>query len=288
MNASIPSSNALFCESVVRHLAMVAGGEAWASRSFAMFTAYFDASGDINNGEAVIVAGFVASADSWLEWEQRWLHRLQQDGLAWLHMRELRSWTSERRNRLLQDLSTITADAGPHKFGVVVKNDSVDSEFSEEKQREWHINAYSYAGRTCAKEVRLWAKSWGGPLPELVFEKGDAGQDHLRKLLDSKGGYQTHHFRPKRDFKDDDGLIVRGAVPLQAADLLAHEVMAWLRAVKTQPPASQRDVPRLRYGIDRIPGSIGIAGRDYLRFLRDGQEQLHSLIMTTEVKVKTK
>jgi hypothetical protein len=73
---------------------MIAGGSKWRGVPFGMFTAYFDASGEIIQANRLVMAGFIAHADSWVEWEKEWLERLAKDDLTYLHMNELYSWSA--------------------------------------------------------------------------------------------------------------------------------------------------------------------------------------------------
>jgi len=252
-----------------------------------MFIAYFDASGDDHCQFALAVGGFVASADSWTEWEREWLDRLRNDGLECFHWTELNGWDVWRRTRLIDDLCSIIMNHVSAKSGAALINDDLRAQLSAAEREKWRIKSFSLAGRTVAKKMRIWASEWGGRMPELVFEAGDKGKGQLIHLLESQG-YPSPIFRPKRTYRHKKSLVViEGAVPLQAGDLLAYKLFAKARAIKQNPEAS-RDFSRLHPILDRIPGLCGVVTPNHLRFLKQGMEQIDSLVMTTDVKIRTK
>jgi hypothetical protein len=53
----------------------------------AMFTIYFDASGAPDNNAALSVAGFIAKADQWIEFEKNWNDALRAYGVSEMHMK---------------------------------------------------------------------------------------------------------------------------------------------------------------------------------------------------------
>ncbi len=93
--------------SLIEHLAKIASGSNWMRVRLAMFTAYFDASGDNSSRYVVAVCGFVASADAWIAWESEWLERLRISHLDALHMSELEK---SKNQDLITDLSEIRLD----------------------------------------------------------------------------------------------------------------------------------------------------------------------------------
>src|SRR5215831_17772262 len=52
------------------------------------YTAYFDGSGSPADTAAVVVAGFVAPVDQWVDFERNWNECLKHFGVSALHMRE--------------------------------------------------------------------------------------------------------------------------------------------------------------------------------------------------------
>lgn len=267
---------------MVKHLAMIAGGATWRSINLAMFTAYFDASGDEHEQLALVVAGFIASAEAWIDWEREWLERLAIDGLAYFHRNELGGWPQGKRERLIGDLCQIIREHVAYKIGIAIVNEDLHEVVSSAELREWRIKSYSVLGRTAAKEARCWAtSSYNGPIPKLVFEKGDVGSGDLKHLLESQG-YPSPIFEPKKKQVDrKSGITLEPAVPLKAADLLAHEIFTRVRTFEKTGEKS-----RLPESLHKIPGDPGCMEKGHLRFLRELFEQSHEpLIVTTAAKI---
>ncbi len=258
-----------------------------------MFKAYFDASGNSTDQLAIAVAGFIASVESWNDWVEEWLGRLRQDDLGLFHRRiinrlvESGEWPRARRERLLSDLAKIIRSHVSYKIGVVVVNSTFESALSKQDIKRWNIDAYSLAGRTAAKEVRIWAASWGGPMPQLVFERGDKGGRELHHLLTTQG-YPAPVFKPKKCYRDQkSGRVEEGAIPLQAADLLAYEYFSRTRAIE-QDGYITKQFLRLPESLDKIPGIEGIVNDKWLKHLKHGMENLESLILVPNVKINTR
>jgi hypothetical protein len=196
--------------------------------------AAFDASGDECSQLILVVAGFISSAGDWEDFSKKWLDRLQRDGIKYMHMKEYAHSTGQfadgwkgnkpRRDALLGDLMDILSSHTYRKFGMVITNETFRNSISAETQKEWHLNAYSLAGRSCAKQINEWAmeERYRSPI-ELVFEKGDIGSGKLHARL-VEDGYQAPSFKPKKDEFTPEGVLIPAFVPLHAADFLAYEL----------------------------------------------------------------
>jgi hypothetical protein len=121
-------------------------------------------------------------------------------GLSCFHYKELYEWPKSRRSDLIADLCGIIRPYVAAKTGVAVVNREMAAIFSESERKNWRINAYAVAGRTVAREMRLWCQRGSGILPELVYERGDVGQDKLTHLLTSQG-YPNPIFKPKIEIR---------------------------------------------------------------------------------------
>jgi hypothetical protein len=199
------------------------------------FTCYFDASGTQHDQLALAVAGFMSTAEKWIEFEEAWKSRLSKSGLKHFHKKEL---DLARYPGLLDDLARIIRDHTMRKFGMVVRVAELHSRVPEKAYNKWHLNAYSYAGRACAAYVRQWAQSWHArSIPELIFATGDTGRPQLERRL-RRDGFTDVRFQPAIDVKDiKTGSIIPAAIPLQAADLLAYELFNPVREMeKTSKP----------------------------------------------------
>lgn len=196
-------------------------------------TAYFDAGGHQQDQKYLVVAGFAASVEMWLEFDRSWTERLRRDGLDYFHAVEFAhsygqfasGWREDepRRRALSSDLMDILKRNVSRKFMSVTINEALDDKMNDETKSQFHINAYSLGGRTCCARLREWLEEeqWKTAL-ELVFEDGDIGKGLLSKTL-LRDGFPEPLFKPKKDRLLKSGLIERGAVPLQAADWLAYE-----------------------------------------------------------------
>jgi hypothetical protein len=252
-----------------------------------MMTAYFDASGDIHKAEALALAWFCASAGVWIEWEREWLERLGEDHLSCFHRNELSGWPHGKRDKLIADLSAIMVGHGLYRFGAAIINHDLKKRTSEEERKSWHVNEYSYAGRCAATEMRNWTASWGGPFPEMVFERGDTGRGRLIDLY-RRDGYPEPIFKPKRDYvHPKTGIFERACVPLQAADLYAYDLFSRARDIALGGDVSRDFANGINPAIEKLSGRSGVATPGHIQFMADGLEQRDSLIMTTVVKIDT-
>jgi len=227
----------------VEHLARSLRPCGWGDLRIAMLTAYFDGSGHEADHPVLVVGGFISSAEDWALFEPQWLQRLAQERLEYLHVSEINGrnrqcrmhddcsdhWTIRRRSALFQDLIKIIRLVAYRKFACIVVNRSF-SEMSPDVRREFYLNAYSLAGRTCAARVREFIFSqWNDRLsPELIFEKGDRGHGKLIDRFEADG-LGTPIFKSGRGRIEKDGLITKCLLPLQAADLFAYIVFDMMR-----------------------------------------------------------
>ncbi len=224
----------------------------------------FDASGDEASQLIMVVAGFISSAGDWADFSKLWVERLQRDGLSYMHMKEYAHSTGQfahgwkgdgkRRDALLADLMSIIKSHAYRKFGIVVRNDTFRATVSSETQKDWHLNAYSLAGRSCAKQVNQWAmeEKYRSPI-ELVFEKGDQGAGKLHHRL-VEDGYGAPSFKPKKDEVTPEGLAIPSFVPLQAADFLAYEIF-----LEVTRDIRGSEIPQ-RWGMNQFEGMLGDIG----------------------------
>jgi hypothetical protein len=97
-------------------------------------TVAFDASGDESSQLIMVVAGFMSSAKDWEDFSIKWVSRLKEDDLTYMHMKEFAhsagqfsvGWKGEeeRRRRLLSDLMALITSHAYRKFGIVVTNET--------------------------------------------------------------------------------------------------------------------------------------------------------------------
>jgi hypothetical protein len=273
--------------SLIGRLARIVGGRERKSVCFAMFTAYFDASG-AKDQSVLAVAGFVASANAWIDWEVEWLKRLREAGLKRFHYKELNSWKPSEKRTLIDDLCRIIANHVSHKAGVVVVNNSIDV-LPIVLRRKWGINPYTLGCRNVTKQMSAWAGSWGGRCPEMFFEKGDNGQNWLDRAFELTG-YPRPNIRRKHDWvSPKTGIAEVGLVAFDSADLFAQQLFERERIFRRDGYITDK-FARLQPVLDKIPGRVGTVGMDNLQFLTEGlaMEESDRLIMVPRLKINTK
>jgi hypothetical protein len=251
-----------------------------------MFTGFYDASGS-EDQSVLAVAGFVATAEEWIDWETTWLKRLAEDGLKRFHNKELNDWEASRKSVLIADLCAIIKDHVSRKVGVVVVTQDLDI-FSTAEREKWGINPYTLACWIVAGEMSKWARSWSGPYPEPFFEKGDAGQKWLDRFFECVG-YPRPNIKRKKDYVNPKtGIMETGLVPFDAADLFAYELFSRVRLFVRDGHISD-GFKRINSALDNIPGAYGTVERERVALLKQAleQEEADSPILVPTVKIKT-
>jgi hypothetical protein len=249
---------------VIEHLAKIVSPSLdWKNVKLGMFTACFDASGSQHDQVSVVVAGLLSTADGWISFDSDWRARLAEDGIEFFRMSEFAQsqgqfvgWDRQetKRRAILSDLSDIIFNHAFRKFGCAVVNKTFTEHFSEKNRHLFRINSYCLAAMTAAATVDNWAESERIRTPvELVFEDGDEGKGMLMDRM-SGIGRPLPVFRPKKDRASDNGAVVKGFTPLQAADMLAYEMFVNVRNYHTN-----LDRP-FRWGLRQfaeMPGNVG-------------------------------
>jgi hypothetical protein len=246
----------------------------WSSVLLSAFTCYFDASGTQHDQVALAMAGFMSTAEQWLEFEREWKARLLQDGWKYFHRKEL---NSRKHSGLLEDLASIIQNYAMRKFGMVVRVAELHRLVQKEEYDKWNLDAYSYAGRACAAHVRQWAKrNHLASVPELVYATGDKGRSQLEQRL-RKDSSNSVRFQPAIDQMDrKTGSVIPAAIPLQAADLLAYELFQPIREMerlnKTQGTYGRGNLSDVWNILDKIPGAPQVTEDDSLHAFRERVE----------------
>lgn len=233
-----------------------------------MFTTAFDASHD--DRIFMVVAGFLAPADAWSEFDRAWRERLKRDGLSYFHMVDFahsreefeQGWKGNepRRRALLADLMEIVRKHVSRKFGWVVENELFAKDAPEGGWNQYSMDSFSFASMSCVADVMRWCIRDGSPqfgAIRFVFEKGDGdGQKKLKKRFDDLG--MEAHFELKKDKLTKVGTIRLAFTPLQAADFLAYEVLKICKELGTGNLTDDK----IRWGIkefQEIQGEVQIA-----------------------------
>lgn len=236
----------------------------------AMLTTAFDASGSESDRACLAVAGFISTADDWIEFSRKWTARLERDSLPYFHMAEFSGtyskhydgWSKTRREDLMGDLIGLVQSFAYRKFGTCVVHQYLKDGLSPELKERFLLNAYPLAGRKCAGEVRRWvSREFRNSPYKLIFEDGDL---HKGKLVDRlcADGFPSPVFEAKVT-KDP----ARPAfIPLQAADILAFEIYQAAKNVHEPSAINCERWPLIQ--LDKIPGEVGIFSRENIEELQ--------------------
>jgi len=189
-----------------------------------MLTAVFDASGTDHDQEWLVVAGYLSSAREWSQFSRDWLATLYPETAFHAAEYRYRMGSAYESSPLVQGLVGL-AQSLRYKCISIVRISNF-SALSEESKERYRLNAYALAARSCMGNLGEWCWWRGIPSHEIkwVFERGDLGWERLQELL-KREGRPLPIFKSKRDrfSKKDGSLLEKAFVPLQAADLLAHE-----------------------------------------------------------------
>lgn len=222
----------------------------------AMFTVYFDASGAPDQGTALSVAGFIAKAEQWVEFEKNWKAALQRYGVSELHMKEFApgagefaSWKEDKHKRqvFLERLINIIKTRVCHCF----VNCIMLGHFQRVSQmyslgQLW--KPFPLAGSICIEKVKKWAKQRNVPFDQVlcVFEDGDKDKGELMRSCEKYHGFVPHFMKKAQ------------SCAFQAADLLAYEHrLANQRIFKSGiGTLAMSDLRRSLQALDEIPHGL--------------------------------
>jgi len=220
-----------------------------------VFTAYYDESGSPEE-HAVAVAGFVATDESWKEFERNWSYTLRQFGISQFHavdfahsVGDFAKWKGHNKAPNLRDerqwfLRQLLAHIKLRAWFCC--SHVVRMEDYRKVNEVYFLNAvqpYALGGRTAVKSVTDWAGRNKIPEAQIkhVFEDGAKHKGVLQKRIIKDKGFEPT-FKKKGE-----------AVQLQAADLLAYETPAAIRAIFEK---GVTDFDDLRYSLrmlDEVP-----------------------------------
>lgn len=123
----------------------------------AMFTAVFDGSGSPNDTVALVVAGYVAQVEQWLEFERDWNNCLNDFKVSSLHMKEFahsrgdfETWKADEKKRraFLSRIISIIRTRVQHTFASAVLMEDY-RELDKEHRLSEFAKPNAMAGGTC-------------------------------------------------------------------------------------------------------------------------------------------
>lgn len=206
----------------------------WRESTFVMMRAYFDCSHNgRKNGGSVAVSGWLSTGERWAEFDREWQQMLDVSGVPYFHMKEFahsvgaysNGWKGEKekRDNFIQFLIGAISHHAIAGFACLIERDVFEEVNREYRVKEHYGNEYALCCRVCVAQVRHWLhRHRDYTAPQYVFEDGDE-RGRLGWLLESDG-YAAPIFMPSRDRIAKDGTLIRGLLPLQAADLAAYEL----------------------------------------------------------------
>lgn len=215
--------------------------------------AYYDASShEGDESEPLVVAGLLATQESWVEFDRAWSQVLGAFGASHLHMKDCAQWKGDfaawdreesKRALFLGSLIDVMKRAVSRAFVfrlIPADYNAVSAEYAMEN--DFWSGAYSLAAMMCTHQAERW-RDKHHPHARLahVLEHGDAGQgvvaDFINKVTEfGEADLFPLSIRPKRDPKTGDWLR-----PFEACDLVAYEHrLAVGRKIKGKDPFGRK------------------------------------------------
>ncbi len=239
----------------------------------AMFTAVFDGSGSPNDTVALVVAGYVAKVEQWIEFERNWKECLNDFKVSSLHMKEFahsrgefESWRGDEKKRraFLSRLISIIRTRVQHTFASAV----LMADYRE-LDKDYCLNEFAkpsaMAGGTCLSRLAQWSAKWmtSEDLLQIVFEDGDQDKGDLMRIA-------RQHFKLAPSFLPKSRSVI-----FQAADLVAYEhLRANVEIAKVG--AGVMGFEDFRYPLRQLSGIPGAFTADW--GVRNREDILNTLI----------
>lgn len=186
-----------------------------------MFTGYFDESGTHGGSKAIVVSGYVASDQQWLNFDREWKDELDVEGLSHFHMKdfvhskkEFEAWKGDepRRKRFIERLIGIIRKHTRKSFSNAVILEAYKDINSRFVFQEYFGTAYAFCSKMCLVGLDNWRQEHGyQDSIEVVFEDGAIDRGVLTNLL-KRDNCPVPRFAKKRE-----------CLALEAADLIAWE-----------------------------------------------------------------
>lgn len=190
-----------------------------------LLRAYFDDSGTHDDAPAVVVAGYLASAEKWHEFACEWAGMLSEGNLTYWHqvdfahrVTEYIGWTEEKRVMFMQRAIGIIKNTV-----IAGVSCGVNTTAFRELAPRLPLRPYAFCAMGCFKHLEKWAfeNSHRDPI-DCIFEAGTQGEseisDMVRELTSDEDGERLgFRIDPLRLGKK------KQLLPLQTADILAYE-----------------------------------------------------------------
>jgi hypothetical protein len=206
-----------------------------------MLKAYLDESGS-DDTPALLIAGYLSTETRWKAFERDWVKALQSEGLGEsFHMVDFETgsgqfrgpaWTEQRKERLFRRLAEIISQNVMFEVAVGLRVPDFKEALS---LRDKHLNhnlstPYALCVLHCIVFISHWArKNWRKEEVAIVFDQGRKFTGEILQWY--RRAALSGELRERHKIASI-GVGLRGvAIPLQAADVLAHLTF---RAYKTR------------------------------------------------------
>ncbi len=213
--------------------------------------AYFDESGDEAMPGYFGVAGFAGPEHQWRLFDELWKMALEQTGAPYLHMREFAhsveafaGWRQDhtRREQLMAGVVTAILTSELSAVGSALRVDDFNS--LTEAERQGCVSPYYCCLQDVLWGFALMTMDENPPVEmHITGDRNEEREDKAKKLhraLRGTGGFFAN-FSEELHYAD-----MRQTFGLQAADLLAYEMVKELRNQDARPE------DRMRWPLDQV------------------------------------
>lgn len=254
------------------------GGDA----SLVLLKACFDDAGTDEKSDVVTCAGYIAWQKNWNSLDRLWRHTLRSFHVAEFSMKEFahfdgdfKGWPESRRQSFLGQLLAAIPRHVDRGFIVSVYRSDYERHISP-AVRERVGTAFSFCAQVCmglleANEIQLEPTRWPRHRVHFLFESGTAKGWQVQRAFDESYTKKSrlHDLRKM-------GYGSKGALPLQAADLIAYEANKHLRDWLNPPKG--KFSPRYPFVtlVKEVPHSILHPKMDWLSSVNDELEGIYA------------
>jgi hypothetical protein len=188
------------------------------------FSGYFDDSGHPDDQPAVIIAGFVASKDQWLAFDDEWNELLAVHGIPFFHMAQFEQghgvygrWNDKKKRKFLDKAVTIISTNVDRPFTQLVDMNDYRKINELYPFEECFGAPYAFSGWLIYSQLEVWRVHKNKPKIMAFFENGSKHKGDFQQIA-AREGIPEPNFLEKMD-----------ATPLQAADMLAWEYLKFIK-----------------------------------------------------------
>lgn len=234
------------------------------------FTAYIDESGTHEGSPAVVLAGYVSTADRWEAFDHQWKAALSKYGIEFFHMadfaqgqEQFRGWSENRRRECLKQLHDIICDNAIGSVGYGLSRAAYDAIVCA-KADDFMGGPYGLLASLLLIDFSALLRLLG--VRTLVAYRFESGADGIGQVatifgrnLESPGHSEFHRLM---SFGTENK---RKFTPLQAADILAYELYEQLPRQLGIDPRPRRPFPLP--SLARVPHYWGYVNEHNMRTL---------------------